>query len=52
MGSIGVLEHSEHEIVSHGIPAGPCIFSERGIFHTRSISSKVEEMICKEQYSR
>lgn len=48
MGSIGVLEHGEHEIVNHGIPARPCILSVRSIFYTRSISSKVEEMICKE----
>jgi hypothetical protein len=48
MGSIGVLEHGEHEIVSHGIPARPCILSLRSIFYTRSISSKVEEMVCKE----
>ncbi len=48
MGSIGVLEHGEHEIISHGIPARPCIFSEKSIFHTRSILSKVEEMIYKE----
>lgn len=47
MGFIGVLEHGEHEIVSHDIPARPCIFSEKSIFHTRSISSKVEEMIYK-----
>jgi len=32
MGSIGVLEHGEHEIVSHGIPARPCIFSRKEYF--------------------
>ena len=39
-GSIGVLEHGEHNIVIHGIPVRPCIFlkevfAAQGAFHLR-----------------
>jgi len=53
MDSTGVLEHGEHETVILSVPGRPLAFprKRKGIRHTRSISSKVLEMVQEESDS-
>ena len=51
MGSTGVREHGEHEIVIHSVPGRPLAFPREGIQCTRSISSEALEKAQEESDS-